>query len=230
MRRVAIALVLALLVGGTLAACEPAEADYKINVKTEVRTWDFNGVTQGAEREDPVVLTAAYELSEAEFNEGPTTLIGQDDPEWVNREESTTNARYIIKRGGTASASGCRAYTQYVDAYSSAFNSMLYKYKHRYTWCWYLTTVYNPTITREIFQIAENWGYEGLVDSYSGFYDWGDYYHNKGGYRWYRKLHFEGGCLPIIGNCYHRYPWNKFWAHANGTYSTSTSDMQSDDG
>lgn len=248
-RPVGLLLVLAFVIS-VFSACEPAEPDdYKITVKNTVQEWNFNGetLTQGAPRGTTVTETGTYGIPAEEWEAYQANPYpnGQDpfsDPEFVNRDEptagwtatplsgtispDTTAARSII-HGGTASSAGCRSYTQDQSA-NSPLGALLYRFTQRYYWCWYLTTVYNQSMSRDITNITAGWSYQKLISSYTEYYNWGNFYHHKGGYRWYRKLEFKGYCVNVgtiitVTICQYRYPWLKFWAHANGTYSIDES-------
>jgi len=223
-------LALALVAGVVATACEPVEdAPFRITVDTTIETWEFDGVTQGAPRGTPATASTTFPVSQDEWDQSDNpygTATGWDDPEWGDRDEGAVSlqARTII-HGGSASPAGCRAYTQWVHAKTWPMNATIYRYKQRYTWCWYLTVVYNLTFHRDLVDIDSAWSYEGIASSYNEFYPWnGGYGHGRSGYRWYRKLHFYGGCIPIVGNCANRYPWMKMWVHSNGTFSINDSD------
>lgn len=207
------AIVAALVVFVSLAYIAPLPAGatpHTVRATTTVQTWKFDGVARGA-----LVSTVS---STDDYPSAP--LSGWDDPNWTHRDEGSTegiqplSASDII-HGGSASASGCRAYTQDIEDISLLHLSTIYRITQRYTWCWLWTHVYNMHMVRDVVNIAGNWSYEGVISSYSEYYSYHGFY--EAGYRWYRKFHLHGGCVLWV--CQDEYPWMKFWAHGDGTYS-----------
>jgi hypothetical protein len=119
---------------------------------------------------------------------------------------------------GVVQPSGCRQVDVAAVAKSIIFQTVIYKFHQIKYWCWHRGSVYNERHAWS-FQGSSTACFDTAYPPNSWFFAW--HGNGQGGHFSEEHAHVTN-CIWKLGDWTQLYPDVKIWAHADGTYDSST--------